>query len=125
MIQKEGPGWRLARDSSKEKFVMLIGGANWAIELAEEEWISLVSIINKLAEEHERMFSQLMSEELVSLEMESRQWWGCLEGDRKDWSLQLIFNSQNPGKRSFECFWPRPAAQLFVCEMRKMWDSTQ
>jgi hypothetical protein len=33
MIQQEGPGWRLARDLSRNGFPFLIGGEFWAVEL--------------------------------------------------------------------------------------------
>ena len=63
MIQSEGPGWRLARDLSRKDFPVLIGGEGWAIELTEQEWTSLVPLINDLTDQHQQLENQLMAEE--------------------------------------------------------------
>ena len=63
MIQQEGPGWRLARDTSRTSFPIMIGGDVWAFELTEKEWTSLIPLINELINQHKILESQLMKEE--------------------------------------------------------------
>ncbi len=123
MVQREGPGWRLARDPSRKNFPFLIGGEGWAIELTEKEWIDLVDLVSELVEQYKSSHSQLVPEELITLEMEKNFWWGCLKGDQKSWSLQLLLQDVEELFRGAEVFWPAPAAEAIVIEMRKMWDS--
>ena len=52
MIKKEGPGWRIIRDSSKENFSTLIGGDSWAIELNQIEWENLVQVVKDLTDQY-------------------------------------------------------------------------
>ncbi len=123
MIEQEGPGWRLARDTSRTCFPIIIGGAGWALELTEQEWQTLIPLIRDLVSEHKKMESQLMKEESITLEIERLPWWGCLEGHRDSWSLQLIFEGDENLSRGFEAFWPDPAAKSITFAMRNMWDS--
>ena len=124
MIKKEGPGWRLARDPSRNPFPFLIAGENWAIELTEDEWFSLAGLIFDLVDQHEQLEGQLMPEETLLLELERSPWWGALDGDRSCWSLQLILNECSEHLRSVELHWPVPAAQEIVSAMRNIWDSS-
>ncbi len=125
MIQEEGPGWRLARDPSREKFPVLIGGECWAIELTQDEWSSLATLLRDLIDEYERVENQLMPQECICLEIERDVWWGCLDGDRHSWSLKLVLNGESTASRGSEVFWPMPAAMNFAAAMRKMWDSCE
>ena len=52
MIKKEGPGWRIIRDSSRDNFSTLIGGENWAIELNKFEWENLVKLVIDLSDQY-------------------------------------------------------------------------
>ena len=52
MIKKEGPGWRLIRDSSRDNFSTLIGGESWAIELNQYEWENLVKVVIDLSDQY-------------------------------------------------------------------------
>ena len=124
MTEQEGPGWRLARDSSRKNFPVIIGGDGWALELTEKEWISLANLIDELVNQHKKSEDQLMPEELICLEMERQPWWGCLDGDRFEWSLKLILESNNQYFRGFEAYWPIPAAQSIAHAMREMWKSS-
>ena len=124
MINEEGEGWRLAVDFSREVFIALIGGDYWAIELTESEWNSLVPLVSDLVEQHKKLQAQMMPEEDINLEIEREQWWGSLDGDSSCWSLRLIFDGQG-NRRSFEIFWPTPAAQEVSKAMRNVWDSLQ
>ena len=123
MIQEEGPGWRLASDSSRTDFPVLMGGDGWAIELTQQEWDSLIPIIAELIKQHKQLENQLMPEEAICLEIERQPWWGCLDGDRNSWSLRLVFEEKSKHMRGFEAYWPIPAAQSITNAMRYMWDS--
>ena len=123
MIQQEGPGWRLARDSSRSNFSIMIGGEGWAFELNEKEWITLTSLIYELIDQHKQLESQLMPEEAICLEIGRDSWWVCLEGNREAWSLQLVLESSENHARGFEAFWPFPAAQSVALAMSTIWDS--
>ena len=68
-------------------------------------------------------FKALMTEEALSLEMERLPWWGCLDGDRQKWSLQLVLHGDEGHMRGAEAYWPIPAAQAVASAMRTMWDS--
>ena len=124
MIQHEGPGWRLARDSSRKSFPVIIGGNGWAVELTENEWILLNPLIDELVKQHKKSQNQLMPEETICLEIEKQPWWGCLDGDRNNWSLQLILEANGSSCRSFEAYWPVPAAQCIASAMRNIWDES-
>ncbi len=125
MIQTEGPGWLLIRDSSRENFSVMIGGDGWAIELTEQEWSELVQLVFDLEAQHRYLKNQLMPQEAISVELERLSWWGCLEGDRCSWSLRLILQGDHAQMRGAELFWPIPAAQAITTAMRTMWDSYQ
>ena len=122
MIQNEGPGWRLARDTSRTTFPVIIGGDGWAVELTEQEWLQLILLINELINQHKQLENQLMKEESICLEIERQPWWGCLDGDRDSWSLQIVLESNGESLRGFEAFWPVPAAQAITDAMRTVWD---
>ena len=125
MIQYEGPGWRLASDSSKTNYSYLIGGDNWAVEVSKEEWNILIPMVIELIDQHTKLKNQLMPEEKVSLEMEHYPWWALLDGDKNLWSLKLILNGNQQKTRSVELYWPVPNAQFITSAMRLMWDSNQ
>ena len=125
MDEYEGPGWRLARDSSRTKYSFLIGGKGWSIELTEEEWVGLAQLVNDLLDEYKKIIDQLMDEESIQLEIERGSWWGSLEGNKIDWDLFVIFKSDSNDERGFEGFWPAPASISMAKRMRKMWDCWQ
>ena len=122
MIQQEGPGWRLARDPQRHPYGALIGGETWAIELTESEAGALASVINDLVSQHAALHGQLMDEEQITLELERTPWWGCLEGDRRAWSLQLILRPADVCERGVEVSWPAPAEEAAAAAMRTLWD---
>ena len=124
MIQQEGPGWRLARDSSRTGFPVIIGGESWALELTEQEWTVLVPVICELIDEHTSLKNQLMPDESISLELERQPWWGCIDGDKDSWSLKLVLEGDGNHIRGIEAYWPKPSAQAIAFAMRTMWDSS-
>ena len=123
MIKKEGPGWRIIRDSSRDNFSTLIGGENWAIELNQSEWENLVIVVTELSDQHKAIKDQLMGDEDITLELESNPWTAILKGDQKGWNLKLILDSSDSLNRGAEVYWPRNVTLHLVNAMRTMWDS--
>ena len=124
MIKKEGPGWRIIRDSSREKFSTLIGGENWALELNQYEWENLVKLVNDLSNQHRDIKDQLMGDEDITLELERSPWIAILKGDQYGWNLKLILNGSFSFDRGAEVFWPRNVTNQVSNAMRTMWDSS-
>ena len=123
MIKKEGPGWRIIRDSSRENFSTLVGGESWAIELNQSEWETLVKVVIDLSDQYKKTKDQLMDEEDITLEMESNPWLGILKGDKNGWKLKLILDPRDSLSRSAEFSWPRSVTSNLLNAMRTMWDS--
>ena len=123
MIKREGPGWRIIRDSSRDKFSTLIGGESWAIELNQSEWESLVKVVIDLSDQYEGIKDQLMGDEDITLEMELNSWFAILKGDHHGWNLKLILDSSDSLNRGAEVSWPRNVTFYLADAMRKMWDS--
>ena len=123
MIKKEGPGWRIIRDSSRDKFSTLIGGESWAIELTQSEWEILVKVVIDLSDQYKDIKDQLMGEEDITLEMDSNPWFAILKGDQYGWNLKLILESSDSLNRGAEVSWPRNVTLHLANAMRNMWDS--
>ena len=123
MIQQEGPGWRLARDLSRNGFPFLIGGEFWAVELTEMEVTGLHALLVELVHQHSLIRDQLMEEESITLELEQQEWWGCLDGTRDYWGLQVVLQGSGmQRRRGLEGAWPAPAAQAFLAALRTVLD---
>ena len=123
MKKKEGPGWRIIRDLSRNHFSTLIGGEGWAIELNESEWETLVRVVIDLSDQYKNVKDQLMGDEDITLELESRSWLAILKGDQYGWNLKLILNSTGSLNRGAEVSWPRNVTKKVAKAMRIMWDS--
>ncbi len=123
MILKEGSGWRLEKDISRDSFPILIGGEYWALELSYSEWISLYPVLKKLLDQYEKISATLMKEEEIFIEIEISPWWACIDGKIDNWCLKLIYSGEFVGGRSFEVVWPYLAAKEVTSMMRIMWDS--
>ena len=121
-MSKEQKRWRLIKDFKKGKFCFLIGVDNWSIELQKNEFYSLYLLLLKINEQLLVIKNELMDEESISIELEKLPWYIELEGKKEEWSLRLIFESQEQ-TRSFEMYWPIPIAQNLFYEIKKMWDS--
>ncbi len=125
MIKKEGLGWRLAKDASRGKYSVLIAGADWAVELTEDEGSILFKVIQKIIAELNLIESQLMDDEPINIEMEKSMWRVFLKGDKTKWSLKLILLGDGINKRGAEVFWPDIVAQSVTNAMKMIWDSDQ
>ena len=123
MIKKEGPGWRIIRDLSRDNFSTLIGGESWAIELNQSEWATFAKVVFDLSDQYEKVKDQLMGDEDITLELESNPWFGILQGDKHGWNLKLVLGSCNSLSRGAEVYWPRSVTFHLAKAMRTMWDS--
>ena len=123
MIKKEGQGWRIIRDSSRDNFSTLIGGESWAIELNQFEWETLVKVVIDLSDQYKDIKDQLMGDEDITLELESNPWVAILKGDQYGWNLSLVLSASGFCNRGAEVYWPRNVTNHVVNAMRIMWDS--
>ncbi len=123
MIKKEGKGWRIIIDSSRDNFSILIGGEHWAIELTDSEWEILVQVVLDLITQYRDIKYQLMGEEDITLELVRNPWLAILKGDQYGWSLKLILSQSCPLRRGAELFWPKGVTESVADAMRTMWDS--
>ena len=123
MIKKEGPGWRIIRDSSRNNFSTLIGGEFWAIELNKYEWESLVKVVLDLSDQYKSVKDQLMVDENIILEIERSPWLAILNGDQYGWDLRLILSASGLLNRGAEVYWPKNVTNNVTNSMRTMWDS--
>ena len=120
LIEKNN--WRVKKDFKKGKFCFLIGANNWAIELQKKEFYSLYLLLLRLNKQLSEISKELMDEELISLEIEQLPWYIELEGNKNEWNLSFVFESQDQ-TRSFEMYWPIPIAQNLFNEIKNMWES--
>ncbi len=123
MIKKEGLGWRIIIDSSRDNFSTLIGGENWAIELSKYEWENLVTVVIDLSDQYKSVKEQLMGDEDITLELERSPWLAISKGDQFGWNLRLILSSSGLLTRGAEVYWPRNVTNHVANAMRIMWES--
>ena len=121
---KDKKRWRLLRDFKKGKFCFLIGVDNWSIELQKSEFNLLCLLLIKINEQLLDIKNKLMDEEFITLKLEQLPLYIELEGNKKEWSLRFVFESQDQ-TRSFEMYWPIPIAQNLFNEIIKMWESME
>ncbi len=107
-MQREGSGWRLAIDPTRDGFQALIGGEGWALELSLQEFQQLRSLVAKLLEQHEAIADQLMAEEQIEICLEEGSWWLELRGDCQHWSLRFVLSGG--AARGAEAGWSVPAS---------------
>ena len=100
----------------------MIGVDNWSIELQKSEFRSLYLLLLKINKQLSDIKNNLMDEESISLELEQLPWYIYLEGNKNEWSLRFVFESQEQ-TRSFEMYWPIPIAKNLFYEIKKMWES--
>ena len=121
MITEE-KDFRVIKDTRKGQYCFLIRVKNWAVELQKSEFDLLYHLLIKINKQVFEISGQLMEEEQINLEIEQLPWYIELEGKKNDWSLRLVFESQEK-TRSFEMYWPIPIAKNLFYEIKKMWES--
>ena len=119
---KDHKSWRLLKDFKKGKFCFLIGVDNWSIELQKSEFHSLYLLLLRINRQLLGIKNELMDEESITLELEHLPWYIELVGNKNEWSLRFVFESQDQ-TRSFEMYWPIPIAQNLFYEVKNMWES--
>ncbi len=119
MIEREGEGWRLAWDGSRQPFSVLMAGEGWATELTEPEAEALREAVADLVAQHQGLVDQLMQEETIELELERDPWWLAIEGDRRHWSLRVVLTPA-PGQRALEGSWSEVAARPFSQALQQL-----
>jgi hypothetical protein len=119
VIEREGEGWRLAWDGSRQPFSVLMAGEGWAAELTEPEAEALREAVAHLVAQHQGLVDQLMEEETIELELERDPWWLAIEGDRRHWSLRVVLTPA-PGQRAFEGSWSEVAARPFSQALQQL-----
>ena len=112
-------GWRLAWDSSRSQFPVLVGGEGWAAELSRVEAESLRDAVADLVAQHRSLVDQLMAEEAIELELERGVWWLAIQGDRCTWSLRIMLTPA-PGQRALEGCWSADAAGPFSQALQQL-----
>ena len=121
MVSEDKTNWRLIRNLDKGKYCFLIGVNSWAVELDHNEFETLSKLLSKLQNQINSIENELMDEELINLEIEISPWYVELEGNKNQWNLRIILESNNA--RSIEMYWPIPTAQTLLIEIIKMWES--
>ena len=119
---KDEKNWRLVKDLKRGKFCFLIGVNNWSVELQKNEFQLLYLLLIKIHKELLEISKHILDEELINLEIEQLPWYIELDGKKNEWSLRLVFESQE-FTRSFEMYWPIPIAQNLFNEIKNMWES--
>jgi len=89
---------------------------NWSVELQKSEFHSLYFLLTRINKQLLDIKNELMDEESITLELEQLPWYIELDGKKDDWSLRLVFESQDQ-TRSFEMYWPIPIAQNLFYEI--------
>ena len=102
--------------------MLLIGIDNWSIELQKSEFHSLYLLLTRINKQLLGIKNELMDEESITLELEQLPWYIELEGNKSEWSLRFVFESQDQ-TRSFEMYWPIQIAQTLFYEIIRMWES--
>ena len=111
-MQREGEGWRLAFDGSRQPFSVLVGGDGWAAELTQAEAEALRDAVADLVAQHQSLVDQLMAEEAIELELEREPWWLAIDGDRASWTLRVMLTPA-AGQRALEGSWSAAEAAPF------------
>lgn len=123
MLEQEGQGWRLAWDSQRDPFPLLIGGEGWATELTAAEAQAFCKAVGRVCEQHQQLLDTLLEEETICLEFTGAvpapaggsqgDLWVALEGDRHDWALRFVLQPAS-GQRGLEGSWARGPALAFA-----------
>ena len=119
---KDQKRWRLIKNFKKGKFCYLIGVDYWSVELQKSEFELLYLLLVRINEQLLAITNELMDEESINLQLEQLPWYIELDGQKNEWSLRFVFESQDK-TRSFEMYWPIPIAQNLFYEIKNMWES--
>jgi hypothetical protein len=82
----------------------------------------LYALLVELEHQYMLIRDQLMEEESITLELEQQEWWGCFDGTRDRWGLQVVLQGNGMQRRGLEGAWPATAAQAFLAALETVWD---
>ncbi|MCY3653641.1 MAG: DUF1818 family protein [Cyanobacteria bacterium MAG IRC1_bin_28] len=116
-LQREGDGWRLAVDPAKP-FVALVGGDGWACELRAAELQALCHGVTVLVHQHSALAEQLMAEESITINHESRGLWLELCGTAAAWSLRFLLEPDTD--RGCEGTWSAQASPQVAMALQQL-----
>ncbi|KKZ13816.1 MAG: hypothetical protein TQ37_03155 [Candidatus Synechococcus spongiarum 15L] len=116
-LQREGDGWRLAVDPAKP-FVAMVGGENWACELRAAELQALCHGVTLLVRQHCAIAEQLMAEESITINHESRGLWIELSGTAASWSLRFLLEPE--ADRGCEGAWSAQASPRLAMALQQL-----
>jgi hypothetical protein len=120
VLLQSGRGWRLAVDPSRQPFVVLIGGGDWAAELSPAEGAALLRGVATLVRQHDAISCELMAEEAICLELamdlDPGELWLELEGNKEQWQLRFVL-TPSPGQRGLEGSWSVGASAAIAAAM--------
>lgn len=105
----EGHGWRLVVDRGRQPFSVLIGGADWAVELSDDEALALAAGVERLQRQYEQIADQLLDQEDLDLDWERDNLWVGLTLHQGQWSLRFVLEGV-AGRRSVEAGWAAAAS---------------
>ena len=114
--------WGIRKEANRGKYCFLITVDKWSVELQKEEFSSLHTLLIKIERELSSIKNNLLDEEFINLEIEQLPWYAELDGQKHEWNLRLVFESQEE-TRSFEMYWPIPIAKKLLYETKKVWES--
>ncbi|MXY62852.1 MAG: DUF1818 family protein [Synechococcus sp. SB0665_bin_28] len=119
-LQREGDGWRLAVDPARP-FVALVGGDGWACELRAAELQALSHGVAALVRQHSIVAEQLMAEESITINHESRGLWLELRGTAASWSLRFLLEPDTD--RGCEGSWSAQASPQVAMALQQLGNS--
>lgn len=116
-LQREGNGWRLAVDPGK-RFAAMVGGEGWACELRAAELQALCHGVAVLVRQHSAVAEQLMAEESITINHESRGLWLELRGTATSWSLRFLLEPD--ADRGCEGAWSAQASPQLAMALQQL-----
>lgn len=104
-LLKEGAGWRLGWDPAASTYTGLVGGDHWAVELTADELADLRRLLPQLTNAIAAIAGELMPDESLDCEVESKHLWLGASGYPTAYELRLLLK----GSRGFEGTWSSSA----------------
>lgn len=123
----EGEGWRLQLDPDRHPFTALIGGRDWALELAPDELACLRRGVLSLLSQRRQLQDLLMPQEELDLELDlslpdpggspaDGSLFVALSGSAEQWSLRFVLTPA-AGRRGAEGSWTPEASSALAAAL--------
>ncbi|MEL6493382.1 MAG: DUF1818 family protein [Cyanobacteria bacterium J06621_3] len=108
-----GEGWRLGWNPNTADFCGLVAGDAWALELTEAEFKDFCRLVRSLHNTMSAMAEQLMDEESITCEQETKHLWIEADGFPHSYSLRFILLTG----RGAEGSWPAPIVPEIIAAL--------